>query len=76
MDAGEQASIHEPGTAQDLRERLIAVIDGGLSCNAATERFGTVDPSGPRARLITLLLPLLGSGAVVVFSRKPRHPAR
>src|ERR1700736_6548 len=34
--------------SQDLRDRVIAVVDGGLSCNAAAERFGIAVSSGVR----------------------------
>ena len=34
--------------SQDLRERLIAVVEGGLSCNAAAERFGIAVSSAVR----------------------------
>jgi len=34
--------------SQDLRERLIAVVDGGLSCLAAAERFGIAVSSAVR----------------------------
>src|ERR1700733_15127433 len=34
--------------SQDLRSRVIAVVDGGLSCNAAAERFGIAVSSAIR----------------------------
>jgi len=34
--------------SQDLRSRVIAVVDGGLSCNAAAERFGIAVSSAVR----------------------------
>jgi transposase len=34
--------------SQDLRDRVIAVVDGGLSCNAAAERFGIAVSSAVR----------------------------
>jgi len=34
--------------SQDLRDRVIAVVDGGTSCNAAAERFGIAVSSAVR----------------------------
>lgn len=34
--------------SQDLRDRVIAVVDGGLSCNRAAERFGIAVSSAVR----------------------------
>src|SRR5258705_11923101 len=34
--------------SQDLRNRVIAAVDGGLSCNAAAERFGIAVSSAVR----------------------------
>lgn len=34
--------------SQDLRERLIAVVDGGISCHVAAERFGIAVSSAVR----------------------------
>lgn len=34
--------------SQDLRSRVIAAVDGGLSCNAAAERFGIAVSSAIR----------------------------
>jgi transposase len=34
--------------SQDLRSRVIAVVDGGMSCNAAAERFGVAVSSAVR----------------------------
>ena len=34
--------------SQDLRSRVIAVVDGGLSCNAAAKRFGIAVSSAVR----------------------------
>jgi transposase len=34
--------------SQDLRSRVIAVVDGGMSCNAAAERFGIAVSSAVR----------------------------
>src|SRR5258707_12885866 len=34
--------------SRDLRDRVIAVVDGGLSCNAAAERFGIAVSSAIR----------------------------
>ncbi len=38
----------------DLRERVIAAIDGGLSCRAAVTRFGVSAASAIRWRQLTL----------------------
>ena len=38
----------------DLRERVIAAIDGGLSCRAAAARFGVSAASAIRWRQLTL----------------------
>jgi transposase len=37
----------------DLRERVIAAIDGGLSCRAAAARFGVSAASAIRWRQLT-----------------------
>uniref|UniRef100_B0T7R8 ISSpo6, transposase orf A n=1 Tax=Caulobacter sp. (strain K31) TaxID=366602 RepID=B0T7R8_CAUSK len=37
----------------DLRERVIAAIDGGLSCRAAAARFGVIAASAIRWRQLT-----------------------
>jgi transposase len=34
--------------SQDLRDRVIAAVDGGLSCNAAAKRFGVAASSAIR----------------------------
>jgi len=34
--------------SQDLRDRVIAVVDGGMSCNRAAERFGIAISSAVR----------------------------
>ena len=34
--------------SQDLRDRVIAAVDGGLSCNAAAQRFGIAASSAIR----------------------------
>jgi len=34
--------------SQDLRDRVIAVVDGGMSCNRAAERFGVAISSAVR----------------------------
>jgi transposase len=34
--------------SQDLRDRVIAVVDGGMSCHAAAERFGIAVSSAVR----------------------------
>jgi transposase len=34
--------------SQDLRDRLIAAVDGGMSCNKAAERFGIAVSSAVR----------------------------
>jgi transposase len=34
--------------SQDLRDRVIAVVDGGMSCNRAAERFGIAVSSAVR----------------------------
>lgn len=40
--------------SQDLRDRVIAVIDGGLSCRAAAARFGVSVSSAIRWRQLAL----------------------
>jgi transposase len=40
--------------SQDLRDRVIAAIDGGLSCRAAADRFGVSASSAIRWRQLTL----------------------
>ena len=40
--------------SQDLRDRFIAAIDGGLSCRAAADRFGVSASSAIRWRQLAL----------------------
>lgn len=40
--------------SQDLRDRVVAAIDGGLSCHAATARFGVSVSSAIRWRQFAL----------------------
>lgn len=40
--------------SQDLRDRVIAAIDGGLSCRAAADRFGVSASSAIRWRRLAL----------------------
>lgn len=40
--------------SQDLRDRVVAAIDGGLSCRAAAERFGVSVSSAIRWRQLAL----------------------
>lgn len=40
--------------SQDLRDRVVAEIDGGLSCRAAADRFGVSASSAIRWRQLAL----------------------
>jgi len=40
--------------SQDLRERVVAAVDGGMSCRAAAGRFGVSAASAIRWRQLTL----------------------
>lgn len=40
--------------SQDLRDRVVAAIDGGLSCRAAADRFGVSASSAIRWRQLAL----------------------
>ena len=40
MHAGEEAGAHDQALSVDLRERVVAAVDGGLSRRKAAERFG------------------------------------
>ncbi|MBB3912715.1 hypothetical protein [Sphingomonas desiccabilis] len=40
--------------SQDLRERVVAAIDGGMSCRAAAARFGVSAASAIRRRQLVL----------------------
>jgi len=40
--------------SQDLRERVVAAVDGGMSCRGAAERFGVSAASAIRWRQLAL----------------------
>src|SRR3954471_18382762 len=48
MDAGRRPASMTRPLSQDLRSRVIAAVEGGLSCNAAAERFGIAVSSAVR----------------------------
>src|SRR3954454_20495274 len=48
MDAGRRPACMTRPLSQDLRSRVIAAVEGGLSCNAAAERFGIAVSSAVR----------------------------
>src|ERR1700709_2966106 len=48
MHAGRRPVCMTRALSQDLRSRVIAAIDGGLSCNAAAKRFGIAVSSAIR----------------------------
>ena len=56
--------------SQDLRDRVIAAIDDGLSCRAAADRFGVSASSAIRWRQLAL-----GRGQAIAKPRSgDRHP--
>src|SRR3954447_11641844 len=48
MDAGGRPACMTRPLSQDLRSRVIAAVEGGLSCNAAAARFGIAVSSAVR----------------------------
>ena len=63
--------------SQDLRDRVVAAIDGGLSCLAAAARIGVSVSSASRWRQLALKLVMLcpNRAAVTGIQARSKHTA-